>query len=186
LACSDPRARVFEDVIDGYFPLHVSLAQMMARTGFRAALVGLDQAPILEIPGLPPEAPVPLNIRAGRAGMIDAMVLWVQGDGSLSGQGAWRWFDGQTTDAAFDPMTRLAEPAIVAGVGFQDAVDLDRLGHPLEGADQTRLWGPLPSGDVIRRVGRETLALGHSLARADPGARFLSVPTSGPARPYPM
>ena len=73
--------RIFEDTIDGYFPLRVSLAQMMDRNGFDAALVSLTQAPVAAFPGLPEDAPVPLTIRAGRAGLIDWLTLWLWHDG---------------------------------------------------------------------------------------------------------
>ena len=110
---------VFETIIDGYFPLQVSLEQMMRRRGLVQAVLRLGHAPILRVPGLPPEAPVPLTIRAGRAGLIEAMVLRAdlgpQGC-TLSGTGAWEWFDGSRAERVFDPMTRLAEPAYLIGL----------------------------------------------------------------------
>lgn len=106
----------FEDIIDGYFPLEMSIAQMMARRDLTHAVLLLSHAPIMYIEGLSPHAPVPLSIRQGHAGMIDQMVLCAGPDG-LSGQGAWRWLDGTPTGKVFDPQTRLAEPAFLLGVG---------------------------------------------------------------------
>ncbi|MEJ6392150.1 hypothetical protein V8J82_02720 [Gymnodinialimonas sp. 2305UL16-5] len=112
-------ALAFDDIIDGYFPLRVSLADMMVRRGLRQAQLTLSHAPIMDVPGLGWQEPVPLNIRSGRAGMIDWMVLRVAVRGSdlaMSGQACWRWFDGGDPGPAFDPMTRLAEPAYLLGV----------------------------------------------------------------------
>lgn len=111
----------FEDIIDGYFPLKVSLAQMMRRNSFEMALLTLNHAPIIDVPDLPPEAPVPLNIRAGRAGMIDQMTLWTwwsAGDLQMAGNAQWRFWTGEPGSACFDPMTRLAEPAFLRGLGI--------------------------------------------------------------------
>ena len=108
----------FEEVIDGYFPLQVSLAQMLERLGVARAYVEITHAPIMQIPGLAYDAPVPLNIRAGRAGMIDRLRLRVaqsEAGVALSGKGRWRWLDGRATGTTFDPMTRLAEPAFLRG-----------------------------------------------------------------------
>lgn len=107
----------FEDIIDGYFPLEISIVQMMARHDYAHAVVLLGHAPIMHIPGLPPNDPVPLSIRQGRAGMIDQMVLFVNASTRrLHGQGQWRWLDGTATGDTFDPKTRLAEPAFLRGV----------------------------------------------------------------------
>jgi len=116
----------FEDTIDGYFPLQISLGQMMQRHGFVQAFVSLRHQPMMEIPGLAATDPVPLNISAGRAGMIEELRLFVRvlpDDIWIGGEGAWVWFAGADT-AVFDPMTRLAEPAIVSGVGFETDADL--------------------------------------------------------------
>ena len=110
----------FEEVIDGYFPLQVSLTQMLERLGVAQAYVEITHAPIMQIPGLAYDAPVPLNIRAGRAGMIDRLRLRVaqsEAGVALSGKGRWRWLDGRATSPTLDPMTRLAEPAFLHG-GF--------------------------------------------------------------------
>ncbi|MEM7061224.1 MAG: hypothetical protein AAF557_26910, partial [Pseudomonadota bacterium] len=109
----------FEDTIDGYFPLQVSLAQMLERNGLSAAVVTISFAPIMHIPGLPPGDPVPLNIRSGYAGLIDDLSLCVTPE-KMSGFGMWRWLTpGLDRGTRFDPTTRLAEPAYLSGIGFK-------------------------------------------------------------------
>ncbi|MEX0284489.1 MAG: hypothetical protein AB3N23_07740 [Paracoccaceae bacterium] len=109
----------FEDTIDGYFPLHLSLRQFLDRHGFAAAEVILRYAPIMHIPNLPPEAPVPLNILEGVAGIASYLRLWAT-PSSLSGDGAWYWFESSDLSISqLDPMVRLAEPAFVEGIGFE-------------------------------------------------------------------
>ena len=112
-----PHPVAFEDILDGYFPLRLSIADLLRRNDLRAAELKLSFAPIVVIDDLPPEAPVPLSIRSGRAGMIDEATLTV----SLSDAGAkiggcarWRWLDGAVVSDELDPMIRLAEPALVS------------------------------------------------------------------------
>ena len=123
----------FEDIIDGYFPIETSIAQLLARRKLKHAVLLLTHAPIMHIPDLEPQAPVPLSIRQGRAGMIDQMVLFAQTDAqtcSISGQGIWRWLDQTPTGDVFDPQTRLAEPAFLLGIAGKKP-PLDRvIGHP--------------------------------------------------------
>lgn len=150
--------RIFEDTIDGYFPLRVSLAQMMDRNGFDAALVSLTQAPVAAFPGLPDDAPVPLTIRAGRAGLIDWLALWLWRDGGTMrtrAQGQWRWLAGGSDGARLDPMTRLAEPAFLHGIGWPGAgngackpAEID-LTAGAEAGSGAALWGPLPEAEGI-------------------------------------
>ncbi|MDF1727067.1 MAG: hypothetical protein P1U53_04865 [Sulfitobacter sp.] len=107
----------FEDILDGYFPLRLSIADLMRRNGLTTADLHLTFAPILAIEGLPPETPVPLNIRSGRAGMIEDLILSVRIEGAdvhLSGSACWHWLDGTPVGTTLDPMTRLAEPALVS------------------------------------------------------------------------
>lgn len=119
----------FEDIIDGYFPLHISIAQLLTRRKLTHAVLLLSHAPIMHIAGLDPQAPVPLSIRHGRAGMIDQMVLYAATNSAtcgLSGQGVWRWLDDTPPGDIFAPDTRLAEPAFVQGIaqdrpGFEGA-----------------------------------------------------------------
>ena len=134
----------FDDIIDGYFPLAVSLAQMLERRGIASAYVELTHAPIMQIPGLPHDAPVPLNIQAGRAGVIDRLYLRVDA-GAVSGGGIWRWLDGSLHGDKLDPMTRLAEPAFLRG--FCSAPS-DKAAYPIAklitGAapEGIPFWGP--------------------------------------------
>lgn len=107
----------FEDILDGYFPLGLSIADLLHRNALGAADLKLSFAPIFVVSGLPHDAPVPLNIRSGRAGIIDEAVLSValsEGETRLSGSARWRWLDGMEVPETLDPMTRLAEPALVS------------------------------------------------------------------------
>lgn len=172
----------FEDIIDGYFPLQTSLAQMMQRNGFEMALLSLSHAPIIDVPGLPHDAPVPLNIRDGRAGMIDQMAVWAwwsKDELKIAGDAEWRFWAGQESGVTFDPMTRLAEPVVVSGLGvFQTGEGYSNLQKSnmtvrqasIEKLNTTRsgpgrgtldltgpkwanavLWGPRPTkGGIIR------------------------------------
>lgn len=108
----------FEDIIDGYFPLQTSVAQLMQRLGAQEAVLELAHAPIMQIPGLPPDAPVPLKVQEGRVGLIESMCLFVvmqQGSAVLSGTCQWHWLNGDTDHGPFDAGTRLAEPAFLEG-----------------------------------------------------------------------
>lgn len=113
---------LFEDIIDGYFPLCESLRQMLVRRGLAAACVTIQHAPIMNIPNLAPDAPVPLQLGKGTAGLIGRLDITVVLNGAepqLTGQGIWRWYVSDTTPAkTLSPLTRLAEPAIINGIGF--------------------------------------------------------------------
>lgn len=115
-------AKPFEDIIDGYFPLQESLRQMLVRNGFASACVTLTHAPIMNIPGLAPDAPVPLRLDRGTAGIADRLDIIIAmrgGDPQLSGSGKWRWDSQSGVNApTLSPLTRLAEPAIVKGIGI--------------------------------------------------------------------
>jgi hypothetical protein len=162
----------FKDTIDGYFPLRTSLAQMLERQGFDAAIVTIDFAPIIHVPGLPAEAPVPLKIRSGQAGLIHRLSVCATAQG-LSGFGYWRWLtqaNGPPVDLG--PDIRLAEPAFLSGIGFgRGDVPAGPLGGLRAAADQRtavgvlspddlrvtdRIWGPFPveAGRIINAKGR--------------------------------
>ena len=113
-------ARPFQDILDGYFTLRESLRQMAARQGFGGVTLTLTHAPVMDVPGLPPDAPVPLHLRDGHAGLIDTLVVTALFGGEnvlLFGAGAWRWFDDRA-DPALPADVRLGEPAFVRGVGW--------------------------------------------------------------------
>ena len=123
----------FDDIIDGYFPLQVSLAQMMDRLGLKEAAVELRHAPIMHIPGLPSTSPVPLRIERGEIGQIDQMALHVRRVGAslkLSGHGCWGWHGSSQQAETFDPFTRLAEPAYITGFAFDPRPKAPNLTDP--------------------------------------------------------
>ena len=112
-------AHRFDDTIDGYFPLHLSLKQMLERRDFAAAIVTLDYAPFMHFNGLADDAPVPLNIKTGFAGIMERVTFCVAFK-SLSGIGTWRWLDEeQGNGPRLMPRTRLAEPCYLTGLGFK-------------------------------------------------------------------
>ncbi len=125
----------FEDIIDGYFPLQESLRQMLCRNGFASACVTLTHVPIMDIPNLAPEAPVPLRLIQGVSGIADRLDIIVTLDGielQLCGAGKWRWYSKEREPAKLlSPLTRLAEPAIVQGVGL------------IAGGTQTQTFGKI-------------------------------------------
>lgn len=153
---------LFEDTIDGYFPLHVSLRHMLERNGFGSAVVTLQYAPIMHIPGLPHDAPVPLNIKTGFAGMIEKMSFCVAHD-RICGTGTWHWMLASASSKAvaaneLNAMTRLAEPCYLEGCGFpagklptmllgstcqsnQGSSNITDV-RPSMNKQETSLWGP--------------------------------------------
>lgn len=116
-------AIVFEDIIDGYFPLQESLRQMLVRNGFASACITLTHVPIMDIPGLAPDAPVPLRLTRGTAGIADKLEIIATLGGfepKVSGTGKWRWYsDKKAQETRLSPLIRLAEPAIVQGIGIR-------------------------------------------------------------------
>ena len=173
----------FAQAIDGYFPLHTSLRHMLDRNGFAAAVVTLGYAPIMRIPNLAPEAPVPLNIRAGHAGLIGQLSLCVTHT-RICGIGDWRWFssDGGADDL-LDPLTRLAEPAFVEGVGLAKGDFPTAQFGPVRRSEHRKLalwtrppdatmqidraWGPFGEDACIRYVQRDRAAHGTPRQRSD-------------------
>ena len=55
----------FNDVIDGYFPLQISLSHLLVRLNTTLAYLEIRYAPIMDIPGLAHSDPVPLNVKVG-------------------------------------------------------------------------------------------------------------------------
>lgn len=118
-------ADFFEDFIDGYFPLSQSLHHLIDRQKVDAALVILRVAPMMDIPGLAPQDPVPLHINPTHAGQIDWLAVMVErnaGDVRISGQAQWAWNDTRRhTQDYLSSSVRLAEPAFVRGLNVRDA-----------------------------------------------------------------
>lgn len=159
----EAEGQLFNDTIDGFFPLHVSLCHMLERNGYASAVITVQYAPIMFIPALPHDAPVPLNIKSNATGMIKTMSFCVAPD-RICGMGTWQW---QASDDAIDEpsavelnaMTRLAEPAYVEGCGFArgklpttllgDVLQIERgdsntiAGRPSKSnVTKKYLWGP--------------------------------------------
>ncbi|WP_298494754.1 hypothetical protein [uncultured Maritimibacter sp.] len=110
-----PDARFFEDILDGYVPLRISLRQCFARNGMDAAFLVITQAPVLHLPGRAPDAPVPLRLGDEVSGLIRRLAV-ITSHSSTSGLGEWRWQDGARRALSEDD--RLAEPAFVRGLGW--------------------------------------------------------------------
>ena len=150
---------VFEDTIDGYFPMHLSLRQMLDRQGFAAALVILRHAPIMHLPGLREDAPVPLRLPDGKAGMIHRMMMLATRDemgASLQSVGRWRWL---RAEAPLGLDTRLAEPAFLRGVGFKSGIEHTSASVPGAEASQivlTRLAQPTSPSMVAGLIREQT------------------------------
>lgn len=153
--------RLFEDLVDGYFPLGESLRQTLARNGLEAALVLITQAPVLHLPQS--AGPVPLRLPRGASGLIRRFwgYAWQKGaEVQLIGAGDWHWDDGSTH--ALNAATRLAEPAFLRGIG-QIAGK-----RPAQG----RFWGFRTAPDGIRplaQFGRANLCFGTDRAATGPG-----------------
>lgn len=105
----------FDDIIDGYFPLKFSLLQLLDRLNSSLAYVEISHAPIMEIYELEPQDPVPLKINRGRTGIIDKLYVRITREGDFLSSGTWRWLEALESEAVFDSMIRLAEPAYVQG-----------------------------------------------------------------------
>lgn len=188
------KGRLFQDTIDGYFPLRDSLRHLLARHGFGAAWVSLAHAPFMDLPGLDWDAPVPLRLGDGAGGLIRSLsVVVVAGSDTVCGAGRWTWFDGRDS-AVFDLGWRLAEPVFVQGIGLLPAAEapvatdtfgaleagespvaLLRGSVPRPGA---RLWGVTAQG--IRREGTVPLLCGAQAATHPRPAECLAVDTTDP------
>lgn len=119
----------FEDILDGYFPVHESVRQLMVRQCFTAMWITVRHAPVMKISALPSTAPVPLFLPETHSGMIDRVVLSVEksaDDIAMTGWGAWFWADGREDVGVFPPLARLGEPAFVQGIGIFNANAVER------------------------------------------------------------
>ena len=121
--CIPVEGCVFEDTIDGYFPLTDSVRQFLDRHAFTTALISLSHAPFIHFNDLDRDAAVPLKLSAeARVGQIREMLLLAtlhDDHLSLCGVGDWSWINGSVSDdSVFSPFYRLAEPAFVHGVGL--------------------------------------------------------------------
>ena len=105
--------RFFDDILDGYVPIGVSLRQCLDRNGIDAAFVVITQAPVLHLPGRSPDAPVPLRLGDEVSGLIRRLAVMTTRSHTW-GLGEWRWQDGAARGLGTDD--RLAEPAFVRGV----------------------------------------------------------------------
>lgn len=126
-------AEPFHDILDGYFTLKESVRQLMARHQLVWAWIVLRHAPVMEVEGLAPDAPVPLHLRDGHAGMVDAMILTVTRNGgtesddfALVGSGEWRWLNARK-DTTLPADIRLAEPAYLTGFGLSTQPNAKRI-----------------------------------------------------------
>lgn len=116
-------AFAFEDFIDGYFPLTLSLRHLIDRLQVEAAFVVLRVAPMMDLPGLNPEDPVPLHIDPAQAGQINWMAVTARRTAVatvISGHALWTWNASESQSSPFLPPTiRLTEPVFVRGIGFR-------------------------------------------------------------------
>ena len=106
---------LFEDFIDGYFPLNVSLGHMLDRHGFASAWILMRVAPMMDIPDLAETEPVPLHLDPAHGGQIDWLSATIRLSGqtaSLSGQARWNWNDPLKTNKDKIPSTLAGVNAI--------------------------------------------------------------------------
>lgn len=115
-------ANHFEDFIDGYFPLKVSLSTLLERHGFASAWISMRVAPMMHIADQPADAPVPLYldpILGGELSWFSGTIVLDHHGPVLSGHAEWRWNDAsRQSSAQLPPDIRLAEPAFLRGIGF--------------------------------------------------------------------
>jgi len=142
----------FNDVIDGYFPLQISLSHLLKRLDTSLAYVEIKYAPIMDIPGLQLFDPVPLNLKVGRVGMIEKLHVRYESSGNFSSNGSWHWFDAQEANNSFDKVIRLAEPAYVEGfyVSKKPVSNSIKVARPIIADDMPsgeEVWGPFITKD---------------------------------------
>lgn len=196
--------RFFDDTMDGYFQLRESVRQMLVRNGFAGAWISLAHAPMMDLPGVAPDAPVPLRLRPESSGTIRRMALAAALEGEtvrLRGVAAWSWFDGaRDADTEFRPEWRLAEPVFFRGIGFalgevpteafgtvaaggaESAVAISRGAECQEGAlgwTDVRVWGA--EAAEIRRVADPSAALFRRPAEANASGERVLLNAGNPA-----
>ena len=142
----------FNDVIDGYFPLQISLSHLLVRLNTTLAYLEIRYAPIMDIPGLAHSDPVPLNVKVGRAGMIEKLHVRYESSGNFSSNGSWHWLDAQEANNSFDKVIRLAEPAYVEGfyVSNKPVSNSIKVAKSLIADDMPigkEVWGPFITND---------------------------------------
>ena len=142
----------FNDVIDGYFPLQISLSHLLERLDTSLAYVEITYAPIMDIPGLKLFDPVPLNLKMGRVGMIEKLHVRYESSGNFSSNGSWYWLDAQEANNSFDKVIRLAEPAYVEGfyVSNEPVRNSIKVAKSIIADDMPsgrEVWGPFTSKD---------------------------------------
>ncbi|MBV7377580.1 hypothetical protein [Maritimibacter dapengensis] len=130
----------FDDILDGYFPLGISVAQCLERNGFATALFVLTHAPILHLDDRPDTAPVPLRLGGQTSGLIRRLMVRATTGRSPQGQGEWLWHDG-VSDRPLTARTRLAEPAFVRGIGLRHAPEADAPLWRVTTPTGPSLWG---------------------------------------------
>ena len=144
----------------------------MQRLGSQDAILELSHAPIMEIPGLASDAPVPLRVTHGQIGTIGLMQLGVRGDPTnlrLSGEGHWRWHNSADTEipCEFDPQTRLAEPAFVQGFAvLNDATQSTVMSVTKSKARRVTVHRELNQDnteELCQLIGADKIAFGASL-----------------------
>lgn len=123
ILCIPVSGRIFEDTVDGYFPLQESIHQLLLRQQFQSAWVSIVEAPFIYLQDLPDTSPVPMKLHADTpTGIIHymALVATLRDNGiQLSGVARWTWLTGDSTRLnTFPKNCRLAEPAFVRGIGL--------------------------------------------------------------------
>jgi hypothetical protein len=152
---------IFEDILDGYFPIRESARQLLERQGASAMWIRFVHAPVMTVSGLSATEPVPMSVRKAYSGMIDHMTLFVARSGDrveVSGVGDWYWADGREETDTLPASTRMGEPVFVRGIGIRDLAPGN-----LPSIALTNLNGSLSSDVQLKRASDQ---LGWSEFRA--------------------
>lgn len=153
----------FSDTLDGYFPLAVSVQQMMARNGFDSAWFTLGFAPFVDVPHLLDTDAVPFSLRNHLSGMIGSMALvgsFTNAGFRLEGTGSWYREEPARSNRTLTGHVRLGEPAIVTGVGVSAKI---RDTHPRATVALARILENVPSDAVLQKAAN---GLGWKAAQA--------------------